>query len=278
MRRAQKQHTGRPPRFHVSLAPRRRNASLNRTAWSEVLDGRRFDLATRMYDFLADQARGNGRATFDQLQGAVGFTRHEQVLSLLDSMAKLRWISWRDEDSKTCIDVLSIPLPPQDFRGFQAFPPDKRLFFPEDVEAICRAWEEMYAEFRPTLDGVYQLTKSGRSTLAKLFRDVLDRNRVLLAMETFLSGTITMPDGSRVPLGLNAWPKYQRYGPTPLTFATYYDTVVSRTLEEVGAWAKRNGEEIPVRYWLTDAEEGMKSLRHSRRAALKKGSELLRLP
>lgn len=262
-------HKGRPPRFHVKVASNWRRAPERLATWGTALDSLTFERATRIYEHLHATAHSNKVVTFRSMQDATGLTRRQQVTSYIEALRRMGWLRSVELDRTTSIEVLTIPPMPERFVSLDAFPSDRRKFFPEAVDVICKAWEQMYVRYRPTLYGNEQLRRSGRATLGALFRDVLDVERFLFVMQMFLTGSVPLPDGSRESLHMNAWPKYQRYGPTPHTFSTYYDTVNSRSQEIIGQWCHRTGKPMPLRYYPTDAELTMAALRHSRRASLK---------
>jgi hypothetical protein len=275
-------HKGRPPRFEVTSASNRRAAPVNRADWGDLLDDDAFfKRACSTYDHLVDVSRSIGRTTFRQLQESSAYTNNGQVVDFLDALQSIRWITQHTEEKdgkvKTFIEVLTIPPPTEFDRHPRLVSKDQRLSFPQQYAFLGLLWQELYVALRPTLSGTHIPSKTGMSDLAALFREVLDEDRIALAMESFLREAVIMPDGTHVPLPVRSWPKFQRFGPTIRTFVTHYDQIVALIEEAAGEWARSRGEEVPTQYLRNHGEQVMANLRHSYRLEMKRQREARRL-
>jgi hypothetical protein len=277
-----KTRKGRPPRFEVKSASDRRHAPVNREYWCDLLnDDAFFKRSCSLYDHLVDISRSCGATTFRELQDNIACTNHGQVLDFLDALQTMRWIGLRTEEKdgkvKTFIEVLTIPQPTESDRHPRLVSTDSRLFFPEQYAYLGVLWEELYVALRPTLSGTHRPSRTGMSDLADLFRNVLDVDRIALAMEAFLREAVIMPDGTHVTLPVRSWPKLQIYGPNIRTFVTCYDQIIALIEEAAGAWAKSRGEEPPWQYLRNHGEEVMANIRHSYRLEMKRRRAARRL-
>jgi hypothetical protein len=266
---------GRPPRFKVKCSSNRRHTPRNRAAWREVLrDDVAFNRYCSVYDHLVDAARSVGETTWGNLQNHSATTNHSQVMKVLDDLRAMGWLQCRDDGSngkmQTLIEVLSIPVPRKFDPVRRKLSQDGRLSFPDQYALLARHWQRLYGSLRPTLGGADTPSKTGMRALAKLFRQVLDVDRIVFAMECFLAESIPLPDGTRHTLPARSWPKVQKYGATVLTFCTCYDQVVAHIEDTARQWAKDCGAEVPYTYLRSFEEQDMAALRQSFRIAMKR--------